>query len=84
MGIKRSKIDITGELNDESKVDISFEGEGDGILEVSRVALVPTDQGSLVKNGRNSRCANFRGNNLLELKGSIEKPLSFKACLGRP
>ena len=83
MLIKRAKMDITEQIDDSSTASISFEGEGDGVLQVTRVALIPTDKGR-IENVRNAKCANFKGNNILELKGSIEKTLSRRACLGVP
>lgn len=83
MVIKRTKIDIVGEIDDSSTASVSFEGEGDGVLQVTRLAFIPTNKGR-VENARNAKCANFRGNNVLELKGTIEKKLSRRACLGVP
>lgn len=84
MLIKRAKMSITKEIDEKSTVSLSFKGEGDGVLTVTRVALVPTERGTAVSNIRNSMCASFKGNNLLELNGSIQKTLSHKACIGVP
>lgn len=84
MLIKRAKMSITQELDEKSTVSLSFKGEGDGVLTVTRVALVPTERGTVVSNIRESMCASFKANNLLELNGEIKKTLSRKACLGIP
>lgn len=70
-------------VDETTTASVSFNGEGDGYLTVSRVALVPLERG-VFEVYRKAYCANFREVNLLDVEGSVRKTLSRRGCLGVP
>lgn len=79
----RKKLRIDQYVNETTTASVSFNGEGDGYLTVSRVTLLPLERG-VIEIYRKAYCANFRGVNLLEVEGSVRKTLSRRGCFGVP